>query len=106
VFVKTDFQNRGANLGGIVWEEDPVRHRAVARKLAPAFSTKTTRALEPIVHKYVDYFIARMSDIGVAGVPLCQWTQWLAWDLSADIAWGDEVHSMRDGKRTCRLLKI
>ena len=38
VFVKTNFQNRGKDLGGIVWEEDPVRHRVVAKKLSPAFS--------------------------------------------------------------------
>ncbi|KAK7993583.1 hypothetical protein PG989_006964 [Apiospora arundinis] len=39
-FVKTDFQNRGKNLGGLTWEEDPVRHREVARQMAPAFSSR------------------------------------------------------------------
>lgn len=34
IFRKTDFQNRGANLGGIFWEEDPVKHHKVARKLS------------------------------------------------------------------------
>lgn len=40
LFPKTDFQDRGANLGGIVREEDPMRHREVARKVLPAFSAR------------------------------------------------------------------
>ncbi|KAI1199438.1 cytochrome P450 [Nemania serpens] len=100
VFRKTDFQNRGANLGGIVWEEDPVRHREVARKLAPAFSSRTMRAMEPVMHKHIDYFVARMREIGgeVDGVSLVDWTRWVAWDTSADLAWNEEMFAMRDAK--------
>ncbi|KAI0107510.1 cytochrome P450 [Nemania sp. FL0031] len=100
VFRKTDFQNRGDNLGGIVWEEDPVRHREVARKLAPAFSRRMMRTMEPIMHKHMDYFVARMKDIGgeADGVSLVDWTHWVAWDTSADLAWNEEMFAMRDAK--------
>lgn len=46
VFRKTDFQNRGANLGGIVREEDPVKHREVARKVLPAYGARSLARYE------------------------------------------------------------
>lgn len=98
LFKKTDFQNRGANLGGIVWEEDPVRHREVARKIFPAFSARSIRTFEPVMHKHADYFVERMKEIGARGVSLVDWTHWLAWDMSSDVAWNDETSfAMRDG---------
>jgi cytochrome P450 len=97
-FVKTNFQNRGRDLGGLIWEEDPVRHRNVARKISPAFSSRFMRNLEPIVHKHMDYFVTRMEELGAnsAGVPLVKWTNWLAMDMSADLAWNEKMHQMRD----------
>ncbi|ROW04726.1 hypothetical protein VMCG_04770 [Cytospora schulzeri] len=83
VLRKTDFQNRGANLGGIIWEEDPVKHRKVARKLLPAFSPRSVRIFEPVMHKHMDFFIERMK---------------LAWDTSQDVAWNEETFCMRDEK--------
>jgi hypothetical protein len=102
IFVKTDFQNRGKDLGGLVWEEDPVRHREVAKKISPAFSTRFLRVLEPVVHEHTDYFVKRMKDISSdhdnMGVPLVKWTNWLAMDMSADLAWNEKMHQMRDSK--------
>lgn len=101
--MKTDFQNRGKNLGGIIWEEDPHRHRDAARQLLPAFSSRTLRNnVEPLVHVYVDYFVARMKELGTApaGVPLIEWTNWLAMDLSADVAWNGKMNQMRDSTLT------
>lgn len=99
VFRKTDFQDRGANLGGIIWEEDPVRHREVARKLFPAYSPRSLRTLEPLMHKHMDYFVERMKQVGArrGGVNLVDCTHWLAWDVSQDIAWSEETLCMRTG---------
>ncbi|KAI6084063.1 cytochrome P450 [Hypoxylon rubiginosum] len=102
-FVKTNFQNRGKDLGGIIWEEDPVRHRQVARKLSPAFSSCSVRNMEPLVHKYMDYFIAKMKELGSDGIFLVQWTNWLAMDLSADLAWNAKMNQMRDMKDSIHL---
>ena len=97
-FVKTDFQNRGKDLGGIAWEEDPVRHREVAKRLSPAFSSRSIKALEPVAHEYMDYFVARMLELGAeaTGVGLTEWTNWLAMDQSADMAWNEKLYQMRD----------
>lgn len=95
-FVKTDFQDRGKDLGGIIWEQDPHRHREVARKLSPAFSSRSVRKMEPLVHRYIDYFVVKMKELGSDGVALVQWTNWLAMDLSADLAWNEKMNQMRD----------
>ncbi|RYP08470.1 hypothetical protein DL764_001896 [Monosporascus ibericus] len=98
IFVKTNFQNRGKDFGGIIWEENPSRHREVARKLSPAFSTRSIRTMEPLVHQYIDYFVAKMKKLGAApaGVELVKWTNWLAMDLSADLTWNEKMYQMRD----------
>ncbi|GAB1309907.1 hypothetical protein MFIFM68171_00117 [Madurella fahalii] len=105
VFVKTDFQNRDKDIGGIVWKEDPVRHREVARRLSPAFSNRSIRAMEPLVHEYMDSCISRMKELGAAqgGVGLAAWTNWLAMDLSADLTWHGEMHLMKDNTNTVYL---
>ncbi|KAI2620575.1 cytochrome P450 [Hypoxylon sp. NC1633] len=97
-FVKTDFQNRGDDLGGIIWEEDPHRHREVARKLSPAFSSRSVRAMEPLIHKYIDYFVMKMKQLSSTDIPLSRWTNWLAMDLSADLAWNEKMGQMSDMK--------
>lgn len=98
-FTKTDFNNRGANLGGIIWEEDPVKHHEVARKLFPAFSSRSIRTFEPLMHKHMNYFVERMKQIGARqeGVNLVDWTHWVAWDTSQDISWCEETLSMQAG---------
>lgn len=52
--------------------------------------------MEPLVHKYMDYFIAKMKELGSDGIFLVQWTNWLAMDLSADLAWNAKMNQMRD----------
>lgn len=98
LFVKTNFQNRGKDLGGIIWEEDPVRHRQVAKQLSPAFSSRSIRALEPVVHEHMDCFVTKMKELGheLTGVGLMEWTNWLAMDEAADMAWNEKLHQMRD----------
>lgn len=100
MFVKTDFNDRGKDLGGILWQEDPVLHREIYKKISPAFSKRSIRAMEPLVHKYMDYFVQRMKELGGTpeGVGLKEWTNWLAWDMAADMASNFEAHEMRDSK--------
>jgi hypothetical protein len=101
-FRKTDFQNRGDDLGGIIFEEDPVKHHVVARKIFPAFSSRSIRTFEPLIHKHIDYFVERMKQLGTQpeGLNLVDWTHWVAWDTSQDIAWCEETNCLRDGVST------
>ena len=97
-FIKTEFNNRGKDLGGLIWEENPVKHRLVAKKVAPAFSNRSLRSMEPLIHTYMDFFILKMSEIGAAseGVGLVKWTTWLSMDLAADLSWNEKMNQMRD----------
>lgn len=54
----------GAGDLGFIWENDPAKRKEVARKILPAFSTNATKAKEPTVQKYMDYFVSRMQELG------------------------------------------
>ncbi|RYP68562.1 hypothetical protein DL769_005481 [Monosporascus sp. CRB-8-3] len=61
--------------------------------------------MEPLVHQYIDYFVVKMKELGTApsGIELVKWTNWLAMDLSADLAWNEKMYQMRDMKDSVHL---
>jgi hypothetical protein len=63
-FVKSDIQDLGFPDGGISWEQDPIKHRAVAKRLAPAFSNKSIKGKEEVLHHYVDLFVEKIKVFG------------------------------------------
>lgn len=63
-FVKTDFEDLGEGDGGISFETDPVKHREVAKRIAPAFSMKNFKAKEATLHYYIDLYIDKMKEVG------------------------------------------
>lgn len=101
-WVKTDLMDFGAGDMGFIWEEDPAKRREVAKKILPAFSTKAIKAKEPTVQMYIDSFVDKMKQFGDAsnGVDLNKWLNWLAMDMSADLAYSREMNHMREGKNT------
>ena len=107
-FRKTDFNDRGKDLGGIVWEEDPVRHRTVAKKVSHAFSSRALKDLEPVMHNYIDYFVDQMKECGAEkeGVSLLEWTHWLAMDIASDVAWNERMNQMRDSMYSLLLISL
>lgn len=86
--------------GGISGETNPVKHREIAKKLAPAFSTRNFKAKETAVHKHVNLFVQKMKESGMGdkGAELQRWTDWLALDLSADMTYGLAMNQMRESK--------
>ena len=64
LFVKTDFHEIGEKDEGISWERDPLKHREVAKKLRPAFSARSIKAMEPTLQKHIDRFINQMRKYG------------------------------------------
>lgn len=100
-FVKTDIHDFARDKdGGLIWQQDPVIHRQIAKQMAPAFSPKATRAKDPILHRYADLFIEKMNDLGgrKEGISLPTWVQWLAMDIAAEMAYHHQVNCMRDEK--------
>lgn len=100
VFVKTDFHDIIED-GGILWEQDPVKHRRTLKQLAPAFSTRSLKRIEPTIQKYVNLFVDKMKSNGesAGGVNLVDWTNWLAMNTSADMAFcmDTELHNEKPG---------
>lgn len=79
-FVKTDFEDLGSGDGGISFEIDPVKHREVAKRMAPAFSMENFKAKESTLQKHVDTFIDQMKDVGNSerGAEMRRWADWLS----------------------------
>ncbi|KAK8038630.1 cytochrome P450 [Apiospora rasikravindrae] len=100
LFVQVGYDALDTGDGGISGETDPVRHREIAKKLAPAFSMRNLKAKETTILKHVDLFIERMKEIGTRGkgAELQRWSDWLALDLSADMTYGRDMGQLRDMK--------
>ncbi|KAK7698287.1 hypothetical protein SLS64_012652 [Diaporthe eres] len=100
LFVQVGYDALDTGDGGISGETNPVKHREIAKKLAPAFSTRNLKAKETAVHDHIDLFVQRMKEVGTGeeGAELQRWTDWLALDLSADMTYGLSMNQMRDMK--------
>ncbi|ORY71062.1 cytochrome P450 [Pseudomassariella vexata] len=97
-FRKSDFHNRGDDVAGFGFEEDPVKHQKMAKKISPAFSMRSTSAMFPLVDSHIDFFIQRMKEVGrdAAGVGLFDWTNWFCMDLAGELAWGEKMDQMKN----------
>lgn len=78
-----------------------MRHRQVAKQLAPGFSGRALRAKEATIHKYVDLFIERMKQESGNkqpddGVRLDTWVNWLAVDMAADMAYNRKMGALEN----------
>ncbi|KAI1846314.1 hypothetical protein JX266_007519 [Neoarthrinium moseri] len=106
--VKTNFMDLGLGDDGISWERNPAKLHADAKRLAPAFSAKSLRAKEPTMHMYTDAFVRSMKDLGgrEEGIELKTWTDWLAMDASADLAYSRKMHQLRDMASTIFLEEL
>ncbi|KAI1774114.1 cytochrome P450 [Hypoxylon cercidicola] len=100
LFVQVGYDALDTGDGGISGETDPIKHRQIAKTLAPAFSMKNLRAKEGAIHTHLNLFIEKMKAVGTGeqGAELQRWTDWLALDLSADMTYGRDVGQMREMK--------
>lgn len=100
LFVQVGYDALDTGDGGISGETNPVRHREIAKKLAPAFSMRNFKAKEEAVQKHIDLFIEKIKVVGGTdnGAELQRWTDWLALDLSADMTYGLDMGQVRDSE--------
>ena len=62
-FIKTDFQQIGGEYAGIAADPDVEIHRAVRKKLAPAFNPRAIEKQEPALHEHVGRFINQLRSL-------------------------------------------
>lgn len=97
-FVQVGYDALDTGDGGISGETNPTRHREIAKKVAPAFSTRNFKAKEGAIEKHIDLFIERVRDCGDQGAELQRWSDWLALDLAADMTYNRDMGQVRDSE--------
>jgi hypothetical protein len=99
-FVQVGYDTLDTGDNGITGEPNPVKHREIAKKLAPAFSTRNLKAKEATILKHIELFLDRMRKIGGGrhGAELQCWSDRLGLDLSADMVYGRDMGQMRDSE--------
>jgi hypothetical protein len=97
-FVQVGYDTLDTGDNGITGEPNPVKHREIAKKLAPAFSTRNLKAKEAAILKHIDLFVSQMRKTGGGkeGAELQCWTDRLGLDLSADMVYSRDMGQMRD----------
>ncbi|KAI1198721.1 cytochrome P450 [Nemania serpens] len=97
-FVQVGYDALDTGDNGISGEPNPVRHREVAKRLAPAFSNKNLIAKEMTIQRHMNQFLEKMEHLQGKDIELRQWSDWLALDLSAEMTYGRDVGQVRDMK--------
>ncbi|KAM7196178.1 Cytochrome P450, partial [Rhypophila sp. PSN 637] len=107
LFVQVGYDALDTGDGGISGETNPVRHREIAKKLAPAFSNRSLKTKEAVIHQYLDLFVHRIAEHGGPdGVELNRWTNWLGLDMAAALTYRADMGHLtescyfRDGVRS------
>jgi len=61
-FIKTEIQRWKGPHAGIAADQDPVKHLAIRKILAPAFNPRALKEQEPILHVHMDAFIQKLEE--------------------------------------------
>ncbi|KAF2706111.1 cytochrome P450 [Pleomassaria siparia CBS 279.74] len=89
---------------GISFERDPAKHRQLAKKLAGAWTARSMKAMELTMHSYIDLFIRKLKEEGDSEdghrspSSTTQWTDRLAMDMSAELAYGRKMGQLEKGE--------
>ncbi|PMD34723.1 cytochrome P450 [Hyaloscypha variabilis F] len=89
----------GMNDGNIVYS-NAANHFRLRRAMLPAFSDKALRQQEPLIRVYVDLLMKRLGEVADKGesANMIRWYNFTTFDLIADLAYGEELHGLAEGK--------
>ncbi|KAM6512923.1 hypothetical protein FSOLCH5_010615 [Fusarium solani] len=97
----TWYANDDSSPPAILSTRDPVDHRKQRQCLSHAFSAKSLRDQQAVVHKYVDLFIEQIGKLGgpdTGGVNIPEAFSWLTFDIIGDLAFGESFDTVATGK--------
>lgn len=83
-FVKSSWYDTAGDHPGIVTVRDPAEHSRQRKYLSHAFSAKSLRGQENLIHHYVDMFIGQLAKLGNSGGPginIEEAFNWLTFDI-------------------------
>ncbi|GKT48734.1 cytochrome P450 monooxygenase hmp1 [Colletotrichum spaethianum] len=86
--------------GSIGTEVDPHIHQGIRKRLAPGFSASALRNQGDIVIRHIDSLLDQISKHGNTqqGMNMSQWYMWLAFDVIADLSFGEELGTVERGE--------
>ncbi|KAI0140459.1 cytochrome P450 [Xylariaceae sp. FL1272] len=94
LFVQVGFDALDTGDNGVTGEPDPLRHREIAKRLAPAFSNRNLIAKETAIQKHVSGFIDKMEFQQGRDIEVRQWSDWLALDRRGNTEHLDYVEQL------------
>ncbi|KAK1701965.1 cytochrome P450 [Colletotrichum lupini] len=99
-FVKSDMLDTGDKYEGLASERDIDKHRAARKQLAPAFSPRSLKQYESIIHADVDEFVEvlKNSPATGAGVDIAPWFERATCDLGGSITLGHNFKNIQSGQ--------
>ena len=100
-FVKPKFYDTGANYLGLPQVQDPQEHAKQRKLLSPAFSAKSLRDQEDIIHTYIDMFLKQLERLGDPqgpGVDMTEALNWVTFDIIGDLAFGESFGAVENAK--------
>ncbi|KAL2864248.1 cytochrome P450 [Aspergillus lucknowensis] len=99
VFVKSDFYDVGEKELTIVSERDPEKHKEVRRVLAPAFTSAALARQEPLIHEFIDLFIAQLLKHATKEpVNVNEWYKYLTFDITGELTFGEPFGTIEGAK--------
>jgi cytochrome P450 len=89
----------GMDDGNILYS-NASNHFRLRRAMLPAFSDKALRQQEPLIRVYVDLLMKRLQEVADKGnsTNMIRWYNFTTFDLIADLAYGEELHGLAEGK--------
>ncbi|KAH8886304.1 cytochrome P450 [Thozetella sp. PMI_491] len=95
-----EFYDVSGDNPGIPSIYDPEQHAFVRKLLAPAFSAKSLRDQEHVIHRYVNLFIEQMERIGHSrdGVEMPEAFTWLTFDITGELAFGESFEAVENAR--------
>ncbi|KAJ3545114.1 hypothetical protein NM208_g2676 [Fusarium decemcellulare] len=100
-FIKSKFYDTGEKILGLAQVQDPEEHQRQRKMLARAFSLRSLRGQENVVHDYTDKFLHQLGRIGHAkgpGIDMKQALHWLTFDIIGHLAFGESFGAVESGK--------
>ncbi|KAF5009700.1 hypothetical protein FDECE_4109 [Fusarium decemcellulare] len=90
-----------ADYPGIVSVRDPAQHARQRKYLSHAFSAKSLRGQEPLIHNFVDMFIGQLRRLGSpngSGINIEEALNWLTFDIIGDLTFGESFSAVAEGR--------
>ncbi|CAF3434723.1 unnamed protein product [Fusarium graminearum] len=100
-FVKSNWYDTAGDHPGIVSVRDPKEHSRQRKYLSHAFSAKSLRGQEVLVHGYVNLFLDQLRKLGSSegeGINIEEALNWLTFDIIGDLAFGESFDAVANGK--------